>query len=351
MPQCGFRVGASVALLLGNFVVGGCGSGDASTATVPKSSAQQRKTVTPRPELELSVPETTEETSSSNIELVLIRPGKFLMGSSEDDSRSLPQEHPLHVAEVKAPFYLGKYEVTQEQYHSVMGKNPSWFSSEGTGKNEVKGMDTRQFPVESLSWYEAMEYLNSLSRVEGLPPYYALEDIELREYPRENIETPKEAIYSAKVIIHGGPGYRFPTEEEWEYACRAGTDNAWSFGDSDTALDEFAITGYLKSGQRAHQKGEKRANALGLFDMHGNVAEFCANAFFEDAYRIAEPTDESVEATHRVIRGGSWFNGPLLARCAARNGEPVGFPKNYVGLRVARNAAEAVTIPDAAAVP
>ena len=339
MRRCGFRLGSSVVLLCGCFVLEGCGSGNASNSA-SKSPAQRQTSKTPRPELKLIVPQVSEETSSSNMELVLIQPGKFLMGSSEDDSRSLPQEHPLHIAEIKTPFYLGKYEVTQEQYHSVMGKNPSWFCSEGTGKNEVKGMDTRQFPVESISWYEAMEYLNALSRVEELPPYYTISNIEMKVYPHENIETPKEAINFAKVVINGGPGYRFPTEEEWEYACRAGTETAWSFGDSDAALDDFAVTGYLKSGQRAHQKGEKKTNAIGLFDIHGNVAEFCANAFSEEAYRISDPLDESVEATHRVVRGGSWFNGPLLARCSARNGEPVGFPKNYVGLRVARNAAD-----------
>lgn len=338
-------------LLFGHLVVGGCGSGDGSASKSPASKVQQKKSVTPRPELELVVPASAPETSSSKMELVLIQPGKFLMGSSEDDSRSQPQEHPLHIVEIKSPFYLGKYEVTQEQYHSVMGKNPSWFCAEGTGKNEVKELDTSQFPVESLSWYEALEYLNGLSRVEGLPPYYTLEEVELREYPRENIETPKQAIYSAKVTINGGPGYRLPTEHEWEYACRAGTDTAWSFGDSDAALDEFAVTGYLNSGQRAHQKGEKKPNVLGLFDIHGNVAELCADAFSEDSYRNTDLADESVKATHRVIRGGSWFNGPLLARCAARNGEQAGVPKNYVGFRVARNLSDGVIAPETSDAP
>lgn len=342
MRDCGIRIAAGMGWLLACSVTGGCGSGDASTPASSKATSVAAA-VTPRPELELVVPAVSSETSSSNMELILIQPGKFLMGSSEGDNRSQPQEHPIHIVEIKAPFYLGKYEVTQDQYRSVMGKNPSWFSAEGTGKKEVEGIDTSQFPVESLSWYEALEYLNGLSRVEGLPPYYTLEEIELREYPRENIEEPKLAIASAKVTINGGPGYRLPTEEEWEYACRAGTETAWCFGDTDAALDEYAVTGYLNSGQRAHEKGERKPNPLGLFDIHGNVAEFCSNAYSEEAYRTSQETDESVPATHRVIRGGSWFNGPLLARCAARNGEPVGFPKNYVGLRVARSVAEVPT--------
>lgn len=314
-------------LVFVSIILSGCGTKTLSTSATAGGAVAASPDPAP-PILEMIKPEVTAESSSSGINLLLIRPGQFLMGTSCEDPRAQFQERPLHIAEIKQPYYLGTYEVTQAQYKFVMGINPSWFSAEGTGQNEVKDLDTSMFPIESLSWYDALRYLNTLSELELLSPYYSLTELEFR----------KGVLYSAVVKIEGGSGYRLPTEAEWEYACRAGSSDSWSFGDKPDAIDDYAVNDYLKSGQRTHPVGQKKPNALGFFDIHGNVAEMCADAFSEYSYRDPKPCDESVAAMHRVVRGGSWFNGPMLARCASRNGELAGNARNYLGLRVARTA-------------
>ena len=124
---------------------------------------------------------------------------------------------------ISKPFYLGVYEVTQAQYEAVMGNNPSYFSANGGGKDKVAGQSTGQHPVEKVSWLDAVIFCNKLSEREGRKPFYEIDGEEVR------------------VPDWNGPGYRLPTEAEWEYACRANasTPTRYSFGDDAAELGEY----------------------------------------------------------------------------------------------------------------
>jgi formylglycine-generating enzyme required for sulfatase activity len=232
-------------------------------------------------------PEVTGEPASIGMQFVAIPAGTFTMG----DANGFDDETP-HQVTLTQPFELGVYEVTQEQYEAVMGTNPSSF--EGP-----------QNPVEQVSWDDAVEFCRKLS-----------------ELPAE-----KSAGYV----------YRLPTEAEWEYACRAGTTTKYSFGDSDSELGDYAWycsnSAYPKSGgfwsglfkeasSNHHPVGGKKPNAWGLYDMHGNVWEWCQD--WRGDYPSGAVTDPTGAASgeYRVLRGGAGylpsFNG--CTRSALRHG-------------------------------
>jgi formylglycine-generating enzyme required for sulfatase activity len=189
------------------------------------------------------------------------------------------------------PFELGVYEVTQEQYEQVMGTNPSNF----------KGS---QNPVEQVSWDDAVEFCRKLSAL-----------------PAE-----KKAGYL----------YRLPTEAEWEYACRAGTTTKYSFGDSDSALGDYAWYGE-NSGRTTHPVGGKKPNPWGLYDMHGNVFEWCQDWHGDYPSRsVTDPTGAAV-GSFRVYRGGCWLNFSGLCRSAIRNWDSPDYRFDDLGFRVLRS--------------
>jgi formylglycine-generating enzyme required for sulfatase activity len=171
----------------------------------------------------------------------------------------------------------------------VMRQNPSHFSG---------GQD---LPVESVSWLDAVAFCNALSQKEGLPPFYKING---------------EAV---EVLDWNGPGYRLPTEAEWEYACRAGSTTRFSFGDHEQALGEYAWYGG-NSNHQTHPVGGKKPNAFGLHDMYGNVWEWCWDGSDADYYRQSPAADPRgpLQAASRVVRGGCWSNDPHLARSALR---------------------------------
>ena len=217
-------------------------------------------------------------------EMVVIPAGSFTMGSNE-----FGWERPVHRVNVPS-FLVGKTEVTQGQWKAVMGSNPSAFSQCGD-----------DCPVERVSWNEAQEFAQRLSQKTGKQ-------------------------------------YRLPSEAEWEYAARAGSNTKWSFGDNESQLGEYAWFAPNSQG-KTQRVAQKRPNAFGLFDMHGNVWEWVQDCF-HDNYTGA-PADGSAWTTAcsstRVLRGGSWGGSPAVLRSANRSGGTPDY-RNFIdsGLRLAR---------------
>jgi eukaryotic-like serine/threonine-protein kinase len=255
------------------------------------------------------------------IAMVRIEPGDFWMGALDTDRNAQAPEKPRRKIKINQAFFLGKTKVTQSQYEAVMGTNPSAFSKTGRFKNRVKDLDTSEHPVESVSWLDAVTYANGLSQRHALEPYYK--------------------IAGDVVTINGGTGYRLPTEAEWEYACRANTETNWYFGDRADDLKDHAWFAE-NSGDRTHPVGQKKANPWKLFDMYGNVPEWCWDRYDPEYYKNRPASDPPGPGTgrERVFRGDAWNS--LLPRTSARPalGFTYGGPGsiNAIGFRLARNA-------------
>jgi len=274
------RISPLVLLL---FAMLGCGS--RTDPAKPPDAATVKKHMTPA-QLALGDP----VVNSVGMLLVPIPAGEFQMGSPDSEAGRVENEI-QHVVKIAKPFYLGQHEVTQGQFERVMGKTPSHF----------KG---KQNPVETVRWNEAVEFCRKLS-----------------ELPEE-----KAAGYV----------YRLPTEAEWEYSCRAGTQTMYSFGDSESELGDYAW--YIKnSGVTTHPVGSKKPNAWGLYDMHGNVREWCQD--WHGDYPSGSVTDPTGAASgsYRVHRGGSWGLNSGLCRSALRIWDAPDDRYHYLGFRVLRS--------------
>ena len=217
-------------------------------------------------------------------DLVLIPAGKFMMGSGafETGRKSGETQHEVTLTK---PFYMGKYEVTQEQWESVMGSNPS---------SRTKGA---KLPVTDVSWNDCQDFIKKLNaKTDG--------------------------------------GYRLPTEAEFEYACRAGTTTAYSFGDSLTKSD--ANNGEGSAGS-IKEVGSYKANAFGLHDMHGNVWEWCEDWYDYYSREAVKDPKGAPTGTTRVLRGGSFYTGGSAAGSSFRLLNAPSLRDFYSGLRLARN--------------
>jgi len=258
--------------------------------------------------------------NSIGMTLRLIPAGEFFMGSPDDAIEAEKEEQPSHRVRISKPFYLGVCEVTQAEYEAVMGNNPSWLSANGDGKDRAAGQSTDLFPVENVSWLDAIQFCNRLSEKEGKKPFYEIDGNDIR------------------VPDWDGQGYRLPTEAEWEYACRANasTPTRFSFGDNPV---ELGVYGWFdgNSEQRTHPVSQKRPNGFGLYDMHGNVWEWCWD-WYGGGYYNQSPADDPTGpsgASDRVIRGGSWRITPRDCRSARRRGLAPASRYNTQGFRLA----------------
>lgn len=219
-------------------------------------------------------------TNSIGMKFVTIPAGHFIMGAPESDTQAIGAESPQHTVVLSDPFQLGMYEVTQEQYERVMETNPSRFK----GANH---------PVENVRWIDAVEFCRKLSA----------------------LEAEKKAGYL----------YHLPSEAEWEYACRAGTRTLYSFGDDPAELGEYAWI-HQNSRGSTHPVGEKKANPWGLYDMHGNVREWCRGHVYRyGRYEFGRKIQTGVfepwvdKPGNRVVyRSGSWAQQPRHARSSFR---------------------------------
>ena len=229
-------------------------------------------------------------TNSIDMKLVLIPKGKFMMGSPPDEKGSKENER-RHEVTISRDYHLGIHEVTQAQYKKIMGKNPSHFQGDAVAERHpetnrvVKEVDSVNHPVEQVSWSDAVEFCQRLSAL-----------------PEE-----KKA----------GRVYRLPTEAEWEYACRAGSQMAYSFGSDEKSLVNFGWYGPNSKGM-THAVGLKKANAWGLYDMHGNVWEWCADWYGEFPKGSATDPRGPEDGSIRVSRGGCWFFDAVSCRSAGR---------------------------------
>ena len=263
----------------------------------------------------------TTVTSKCGMKFRRIPPGKFYMGSHDSDEYIRNNERPQHRVTLTQSFLVGGYPVTQKSFQRVMGYNPSISNDDPT------------CPVDNVTWFTALEFCNKLSEEDGLPPYYEISNSRRRA---------SGSIENADVTVLGGEGYRLLTEAEWEYTCRAGSITPWCCG--DLALEVANYAWYFDNSPNGTQPaGLKKPNAWGLYDMHGNVMEWCFDWYNELYYQqcgeVENPTGPEM-GTARVIRGGSWQFGPEAARSAYRNSSNPENSSNMIGFRVARNALE-----------
>jgi formylglycine-generating enzyme required for sulfatase activity len=236
----------------------------------------------PKPEVASGKGATIDLGGGTKMELVRIPAGSFMMGS--ENSRE--DEKPVRKVTITKPFYFGKFEVTQDQWQAVMGTNSSYYRAGGN------------YPVEQVSWNDCQKFVAKL----------------------------KEKV--------SGYEFRLPTEAEWEYACRAGTTTQYSHGDGDTNLTEYAwFTGNAE--RKTHPVGEKKPNPWGLYDIHGNVWEWCQDVYGPyPAGDVSDPTGPT-EGNTITMRGGSWSHGARDLWSSYRFGRfNRNFPFRSIGLRV-----------------
>ncbi|WP_149111016.1 formylglycine-generating enzyme family protein [Limnoglobus roseus] len=249
--------------------------------------------------------------------LALVPAGKFIMGSPKQEAGRADDED-QHAVEITKPFYMGVYHVTQDQYAKVVGKNPSWFSPRGSARGKLTDRDTGSYPVDNVSWKDAQQFCEKLT------------DLDKKDGKHRT--------------------YRLPTEAEWEYACReaGASKTAFSFGDmlgSDAANFDGNFPLGTKKGPylaRSCKAGSYPANKLGLYDMHGNIWQWCSDWYQAGYYRSGPEKDPPgpQRGSSRVMRGGAWCVTAKECRSAYRGNESPTFSDGTVGFRVLCHASE-----------
>jgi acetoin utilization deacetylase AcuC-like enzyme/formylglycine-generating enzyme required for sulfatase activity len=247
--------------------------------------------------------------TKSGIEMVAIPGGFFEMGSDKGTA----DERPVHKVWI-SPFLMDVYEVRQEQFRKYQLPDPSHFKNDNN-------------PLEQINWTDAALYCNDRSLEEGFEPCY------------------DEETWDCNFAANG---YRLPTEAEWEYACRAGTSTEYSFGNSKAKLKTFGWCMDNSSG-KTHPIGQKEPNPWGLYDMHGNVAEWCNDLYAENYYSENPEKDPRgpKDGKERVLRGGSWKSSAETCRSAYRSSDPsiddTCLANDAIGFRCVRSATENIS--------
>lgn len=329
--------------------------GTASTPVVPSPKRTSIEWTSAAPPF-MTVPMTAEEVqalqqrwseylgipveykNSVGISMVLVPPGDFRMGGTDSQLRAgfgvvnQNDEHwmscyksaaPQHDVRLTLPYYISRYEITQQQYSTVMKQNPSWHADTGKEayyRDIVKGIDTNSYPVEGVSWLDCVDFCHRLS------------DLEKKMIHDRLHQSPNSSNFKASF----NDGYRLPTEAEWEMAYRAGTDTRFFNGDEQLAPTDAGWHGKIHGG-RSHRVGELPGNALGLHDMGHNVWEWVDDRFDPEYYKkiygqVTRDPIGSETGDMRIVRGGMWPNADTAAfdRYAYYND----YQCCYVGFRI-----------------
>lgn len=274
-----------------------CSAGCVQQSPTARQIPEAETVSLPRVEPSALTPEQNEVgdviNNSLGMTFVPIPPGRFLMGSPESDVFRMEEEIP-HEVELTQPLHMGVFTVTQEQYARVMQPD--------SPDTRLDAQEAHIYPVQNVSWDDAVDFCDRLS-----------------ELPAE-----KEA----------GHCYRLPTEAEWEYACRAGTTTAYSCGNDELALRDYAWF-HDNANRRTHPVGRKQPNPWCLYDMHGNVFQWCQDVYvdYQDLPAI-DPVGRG-NKTVRVARGGSWYcPSAQLVRSAFRHAFDRDTRTDYIGFRI-----------------
>jgi uncharacterized protein (TIGR02996 family) len=261
-------------------------------------------------------PVVPEVVNSLGMRLALLPPGRFYMGAEAEDYDGWSDQGPRHEVTIAGAFYLGVFLVTQAEYERLTDLDPSHFSGHNEAAPPSFGMDTSAFPVESVSWQAARDFAKRLS------------------------DLPEERA--------AGRVYRLPTEAEWEYACRGGAGHyrKYHYGDELTSLWANFDGNHADGTEpgpflgRTTAVGSYAPNAWGLYDMHGNVCEWCQDNYGPRTYGEGAPRESPKgprRGTGRVVRGGSFSGLALGCRSAFRNSRAPGHEERYFGFRLAMN--------------
>ena len=254
------------------------------------------------------------------VEMVWVADGSFQMGNP-DSSAGWSDERPVHTVTLSG-FYMGRTEVTQAQYQTVMGTNPSNFN----GNN---------LPVEQVSWYDALVFCNKLSITEGLTPAYRING-STDPSAWGSVPTNNNTTWDAVEVVSGSTGYRLPTEAQWEYAAKGGngTPGYYTYAGSNTVGDVAWYTS--NSGSGTHEVGTKAPNGLGLYDMSGNVHEWCWDWHGNYSTSVqTNPTGPS-SGSYRILRGGGFTVSAVDVRSVYRGSRNPGYGFGSIGFRIVR---------------
>jgi uncharacterized repeat protein (TIGR02543 family) len=266
------------------------------------------------------------------LEMVLVPGGSFQMGTSsggESDGR----ERPIHTVTLTG-FYLGKYAVTQAQYETVMGTNPSYFTT-ANGRPPAAGETDGNRPVEQVSWYDALIFCNRLSIMEGLTPAYRINNSTNPE-AWGTVPTSSSLTWNNVEVVSNSTGYRMPTEAEWEYAAKGGNGSPGNYAYAGSDNVDTVAWYSDNSGSITHTVGTKAPNDLGLYGMSGNILEWCWDRYGNYSSEAqVNPTGASSESD-RVARGGCWSFSADGVRSAYRYYNYPSFRNYGVGLRLVR---------------
>jgi formylglycine-generating enzyme required for sulfatase activity len=299
-----WAIGLALSVVLAGSVLS-CGSAPASVEAAPEVAQEAPQEA---PEAEVAQPEAAAPVAEEpEVEVPVERPvpdgmvwiegGTFTMGSPASKAQRESDEDPQHSVTLSS-FYMGRYEVTQKEWRDLMGTTIQQ-QRDKAGDSSLYG-EGDNYPMYYVSWYEVVEYCNARSRREGLTPAYTVSG-------------------TTVTLNSGATGYRLPTEAEWEYACRAGTTTPYSSGSSVDSAGWYSSN----SGSKTHEVGTKQPNALGLYDMHGNVYEWCWDWYGDyssgaQTNPLGASSGSASVGALRVARGGSCYDNGQYLRSAGR---------------------------------